>query len=201
MAAFQNDYESDLSDNDEDGGQEVTGWLDEDDPEPEPAPVVVKAPETPKIDVIHKPQYIVKNLDLYFALCELEDFEFESFADEQQEELMKTLVIESYKPGERIITEGDLGNDMYFVVATEDSAHFAEVEVINQNLLAGTEVFLTRLKRGQYFGQKYFLTRRAVSLFFCRFFFNNFYFTFYLLFFVLFRTNVALLFEFPPILR
>lgn len=164
MSAFQNDYESDLSDNDDDGAQEVTGWLDEEDPEPEPEPVkTVKIVEPPKIDVIHKPQYIVKNLDLYFALCELEDFEFENFSDEHQEELMKTLVIETYKPGERIVIEGDLGNDMYFVVATDESAHFAEVEVVNQNILAGTEVFLTRLRRGSYFGQKYFLTRRAVS--------------------------------------
>jgi hypothetical protein len=164
MSAFQNDYESDLSDNDDDGAQEVTGWLDEEDPDPEPEPVkTVKIVEPPKIDVIHKPQYIVKNLDLYFALCELEDFEFENFSDEHQEELMKTLVIETYKPGERIVIEGDLGNDMYFVVATDESAHFAEVEVVNQNILAGTEVFLTRLRRGSYFGQKYFLTRRAVS--------------------------------------
>lgn len=52
---------------------------------------------------------------------------------------------------------------MFIVVATEDTAHYAEVEVVTQNQLAGTEVFLTRLRRGQYFGQKFFLTRRAVS--------------------------------------
>lgn len=59
--------------------------------------------------------------------------------------------------------KSQLGNDLYFVMATEDTAHIAEVEVVNGNLLAGTEVFLTRLHRGQYFGQKFFLTRRAVS--------------------------------------
>jgi hypothetical protein len=178
MSAFQqhNEYESDLSDADADGNNDVTAWLDEDDPEPEmEVEVKVKEPETPKINIVQKPQYIVKHLDLYFALCELEDWEFENFADEAQEELMKSLIIETYSPGDRIIVEGDIGNDMYFVVASEDSAHFAEVEVVNQNQLAGTEVFLTRLRRGQYFGQKFFLTRRAVSL---SFFFSSFFFKF-----------------------
>jgi len=161
MSGFHSD--SDISDEPEDGGQEVTAWLDEDDPEPDPIPII-KVEEPPKINVVHKPQYIVKNLDLFFALCDIEDYEFEHFPDEVQEELMKSLIITTYKPGEKIIIEGDIGNDMYFIIATDDSAHIAEVEVVNQNILQGTEVFLTRLRRGQYFGQKYFLTRRAVSL-------------------------------------
>lgn len=56
-----------------------------------------------------------------------------------------------------------MGGELYIVTATEETADFAEVEVVNGNILEGTEVFLTRLHRGQYFGQKFFLTRRAVS--------------------------------------
>lgn len=169
MAAFQNEFESDMSDDEEEGPQEVSAWLEEEDPEPEPQPVKPVVVEPPKVNVIHKPPYIVKNLDLYFALCELEDWEFEKFPDDAQEEIMKTLQVSTYKPGESIIVEGDIGNDLYFVVATDETAHFAEVEVVNQNLLAGTEVFLTRLRRGQYFGQKFFVTRRAVSFLFYAF--------------------------------
>lgn len=162
MASFNfEDGDSDFSDSDDE--LEITGWIDEEEPEEPVRPVKVVAPPPPKIDVVHKPPYIVNHLDLFYALCELEDWDFEKFPDEQQEEIMKTLVIENFKAGDKIITEGDIGNDLYFVVATEETASFAEIEVVNQNQIAGTEVFLTRLHRGQYFGQKFFLTRRAVS--------------------------------------
>jgi hypothetical protein len=62
-----------------------------------------------------------------------------------------------------VIKEGDGGNEFYIVVATEKTANIAEIEVVTGNLLSGTEVFLTKLHRGQYFGQKYFITRRSVS--------------------------------------
>lgn len=196
MSAFTDSYESDLSDAVE-GSQEVTAWLDEEDDEPEPEPVKKIVVEQPKISVVQKPPYIVKHLDLFFALCELEDWDFERFSDELQEEIMRTLIIEVYQPGDRIIVEGDIGNDMYIIVATEETAHFAEVEVINQNLLAGTEVFLTRLRRGQYFGQKFFLTRRAVRIFH----FYNAYYNEPLVTFSLLRINVERLFEFQQIHR
>lgn len=166
MAAFPAEYDSDLSDEEEEGGQEVSAWLEEEDIE-EDEPVVKKAvvEVQPKIDIVHKTQYIIDNLDLFYALCELEDWEFEKNPDDLQEELMKTLHVEEYKPGESIIVEGDTGNDLYIVVASEETAASAEVEVVNQNILAGTEVFLTRLRRGQFFGQKFFVTRRVVSYF------------------------------------
>lgn len=164
MSAFQDEFESDMSDNDDNNEEEVTAWLDEEDDEIEEEPVKPVVVEVvPKIAFVHKPPYIVNHLDLFFALCEVEDWEFENFTDDVQEEIMKTLILETFKPGDRIIAEGDSGNDLYIVVATEDTSVVAEVEVVNQNLLAGNEVFLTRLKRGQYFGQKYFLTRRSVS--------------------------------------
>jgi hypothetical protein len=162
MAAFNtSDYESDMSD--EGGDEEVLGtWLDEEDPEEEerPKPVIV---EQPKIDIVRKSKYIVENVDLFYALCEVDDWGFVEFTEQMQEDIMKSLVVRSYEPGENIIVEGDGGNDCYIVSASEETAHFAEVEVVTGNILEGTEVFLTRLQRGQYFGQKYFLTRRAVS--------------------------------------
>jgi hypothetical protein len=162
MAAFKtSDYESDMSDEAVDD-EILGGWLDEEDPveEEKPKPVVI---EQPKIDVVRKSKYIVENVDLFYALCEVDDWGFVDFTDQMQEDIMRSLTVRSYAPGENIIVEGDGGNDCYIVSATEDTAHFAEVEVVTGNILEGTEVFLTRLQRGQYFGQKYFLTRRAVS--------------------------------------
>jgi CRP-like cAMP-binding protein len=119
--------------------------------------------EAPKIDVVRKSKYIVKHVDLFYALCEVDDWDFISFPDEQQEELMKALTVKVFAPGENIIVEGDAGGDLFIVSATEETADLEEVEVVNGNILAGTEVFLTKLQRGQFFGQKYFLTRRAVG--------------------------------------
>jgi hypothetical protein len=68
----------------------------------------------------------------------------------------------SVENSELFIVEGDSGGDLFIVSATEDTADLEEVEVVNGNILEGTEVFLTRLQRGQFFGQKFFLTRRAV---------------------------------------
>lgn len=119
--------------------------------------------EAPKNDVVRKSKYIVKHADLFYALCEVDDWDFISFPDEQQEELMKALTVKVFAPGENIIVEGDTGGDLFIVSATEETADLEEVEVVNGNILAGTEVFLTKLQRGQFFGQKYFLTRRVVS--------------------------------------
>lgn len=160
MASFMD------SDSDDDEVNELTSWLDEKDEEP--VVVVKKLPVPAKpARIVPKSPYIVEHKDLFYALCEMEDFEFEKLSDSQQEALMRTLKVESFAAGENIIVEGDTGNDLFIVVATEETADSAEVEVVMQNQQLGTEVFLTRLRRGQYFGQKYFVTRRAVSVFVC----------------------------------
>lgn len=160
MSSFVDDLDSE---SDIEGSQEVSEWLDEDDPEPEPKPakVLAKVESVSKIDVVHKSRYIVENCNLFYALCEVDDLGFEKLPDDEQEKLMKALKVNRYNPGEIVILEGDTGGDMYVVVASDETADTAEVEVVNGNILAGTEVFLTRLHRGQYFGQKFFLTRRA----------------------------------------
>ena len=166
MAGFKkDDYDSDMSEEIQEE-EMLSAWLDEEEPEEDPnakpaKPVVV---EPAKVDVVRKSKYIVDNVDLFYALCEVDDWGFVEFPEHLQEDIMKALTVRSYGPGENIIVEGDGGGDCYIVSASEETAHFAEVEVVNGNILAGTEVFLTRLQRGQYFGQKFFLTRRAVRL-------------------------------------
>lgn len=158
-----NRVDEDDDDDDFNDDEVVDDWLPEEEPEieqPKPPP---KIDTKPKIDIVQKSKYIVDNVDLYYALCEVEDWEFAEKDDAEQEAIMKTMVVEEYKAGQNVIVEGDGGNEFYIVIATEKTAHLAEIEVVNGNLLAGTEVFLTRLHRGQYFGQKYFITRRSVS--------------------------------------
>eukprot|EP01040_Poterioochromonas_malhamensis_P021706 gene21706-26247_t len=126
MAAFQNDIDSDLSDQEE--GAEVTGWLDESDEEEEEPkkPPPIQEDLKMQIDIMLKSAYIIRNADLFYALCDLEDLEFDKMSDEQQEEIMRSLVVETFEPGEIVIKEGDTGNDMYIIVATQESNRTAE---------------------------------------------------------------------------
>jgi hypothetical protein len=159
-----NDDDDDDDDDDESDNEVVDDWLPEEEDEvelPKPPP---KAPAKPKFDTTFKSSYILENLDLYYALCEVDDWEFSEKDDHEQESLMRTIVVDVYKPGESVIKEGDGGNELYIVVSTEKTAQIAEIEVVTGNIQAGAEVFLTRLHRGQYFGQKYFITRRSVFL-------------------------------------
>ena len=96
-------------------------------------------PDGGAIDIIHKSRYIVENLDLFYSLCEVDDWNFASFSDKDQEELMKTLIVEVFSPGQNIICEGDPGGDLFFVIANDELAHIAEVEVVNGNLLEGMQ--------------------------------------------------------------
>eukprot|EP01038_Epipyxis_sp_PR26KG_P005579 gene5579-7704_t len=150
------------SDSDEFDGEDGTmnNWLEEEDPEDVERPQVAVVESQPKISISNKSDYIKENSDLYLALCDVDDFGFVDMPDDEQERLMKTLEVIIFMPGQTIMQEGETTGDVYFVVATESTAHIAEVEVVTGNILAGTEVFLTRQHRGQIFGQKYFITKR-----------------------------------------
>lgn len=99
----RDEYDSDLSEGEGEEGPEITAWLDEEDPE-EDDPTPTKRPSInsvvidPKINIMQKSAYIISHLDLFYALCELEDWEFEKQNDEFQEEIMKTTIVETYKP-------------------------------------------------------------------------------------------------------
>lgn len=153
------------SDSENEGYQDISeSWLDEVDEVDEESAEVKFEEFIPKVDpLLNKSDYIKENADLFFTLCEVDDFGFETFSIELQEQLMRSLKIVPFEPGTNIITEGDNSIDCYIVHATGPTADVAEVEVVTGNILAGTEVRLCSLHRGQYFGQKYFLTKRAVS--------------------------------------
>ena len=54
-----------------------------------------------------------------------------------------------------------MGSDLFIIVASPETALIAAVEVVNAGAVENSEIFLTKLIRGQYFGQKSFLTRRS----------------------------------------
>ena len=72
---------------------------------------------------------------------------------------MRTLEFETYTPNEIIFDEGATSLDMYFIISSENGCD-PEVEVVKKTE-DGQEKALTRLMKSQYFGQKYFLTKRV----------------------------------------
>lgn len=152
---------SDIDDDWEDDDMIVTEWLSDDEVELQDSKN--NSPkETLKKFTFPDSEYIKENTDLYLSLLEVKDLQFEGIPTAKQEELMKTLIIEQFNPGDIIFRQNELSFEMYFVVASEETAKVAEVEVIQST--DGSDKSLTRLLRGQLFGQKYFLTKITVRI-------------------------------------
>ena len=186
MTSLLDDGDFDFDDDDDDGslGEIDHNWLESEDPELvedldiEKEKKLEESLKETRVSTIQKSQYIIDNKDLFYALCEVEDWEFKDMDDEVQEETMKSLELQTYQPGENIIVEGTEGSEFYIVVASEETAAYAEVEVVKktdkwesqQNNVSfedqkeGTnstaEEFITRMRHGAIFGHKRFITRR-----------------------------------------
>ena len=155
--------DSDVSDvyADEDLGNEggISNWLEEPDDDIIPSE---EEKETKPHYEIPDNEYIKSHLELFFALIEVEDLGFFTLSESSQEDLMRSLTVERYLPGQVLFEEGSSSMEMYFVVGSDDLINIGEVEVVKK-MDDGTEKVLTRLSKGQYFGQKYFVTKRWVS--------------------------------------
>lgn len=108
-------------------------------------------------------EYMTSNRGVYLMLCSVEDLNFEESSLARREELMRSLEIVMFQPGHIVFEEGDSSSDMFFVVECEDPRVEPFVEVTKKNEGESNEKLLTRLTKGQYFGQKYFLTKRSVK--------------------------------------
>mmetsp|Transcript_20171 Transcript_20171/g.19484 ORF Transcript_20171/g.19484 Transcript_20171/m.19484 type:complete len:2393 (+) Transcript_20171:111-7289(+) len=159
-----NEDDSDFSDfeaDDYDLEDEIVNnnWLNEANEEELSTPVPTSFfSDMLKGKTAHQRAYVTNNSDLYRALCEVESLEFSSLVAAIQIVLMKSLVVQRFQPGEKIFSENEMSLPFYFVVASEETADTAEVEVLKD--AGGSEKLMTRLRRGQYFGQKYFLTKQ-----------------------------------------
>eukprot|EP01035_Chromulina_nebulosa_P018133 gene18133-23787_t len=149
--------ESDLSDvyEEDDFGNEQDinfNWLEEIDEE-----TIQDTVQVPGIDIPDN-EYIMENTYFFLGLCEVEDLNFVQLPVMRQEELMRSLIIERYAPSQVVFEEGSSSSDMYFIIGCEDPLQSPEVEVVKME--DDKEKVLTRLSKGQYFGQKFFLTKR-----------------------------------------
>ena len=105
--------DSDISDIDDDWKNDdmvVSEWISD---EEEEQPKIVKPKELDPGAKLPASEYIQANADLYLSLLEVKDLHFESMSVEKKEELMKTLVIEKFNPGEVIFKQHELSFDMY----------------------------------------------------------------------------------------
>ena len=124
----------------------------------------------PQIVTEQQSKYISENRDLFQALCEVSGFNFQQRSEADQEKLMRTIELLTFKPEENVITDGEMSNAFYFVVATEATAAEEAIEIVYFNTQTKSEVFLTLLQRGKHFGEKYFINRVSVGLWFDRLF-------------------------------
>lgn len=99
--------------------------------------------------------YSEDQANLVLALNEVDLLEFESMDQPMKMLLMDSLIIRTYEPGAIIITEGSTERlSCFFVVASAQSAEVAEVELSRKGRC------FTNLKRGQIFGEKFFVTQQ-----------------------------------------
>lgn len=132
-------------------GDLVEDWLEQEE-EVVVTPVKVAKP-TKRIP---NDPYIHQNVSVYESLCEIDDLRFQELTVRAQIDLMKSLELIKAPPGTDIIKEGENTNDLYFLLASAETADTEELEVIRN--VDGADKFITSLRRGQYFGQKYFVT-------------------------------------------
>ena len=140
-----------ISDDGEEGGHQC-------DTDGSPKMVEIDSPNihSPQYVLVPDSVYILENLTLFHAMCCIEDLHFSSLEVSNQEKLMKSVKVESYRPGDYILREGEHSAvcDFFFVVSTAICHHdMAVVEVVKRDKV------ITRLFCGAVFGEKCFLTR------------------------------------------
>lgn len=155
---FEDEEEDEMSDLDDDmmDGEKIRDWFDEDEEEliPTTQHSVIKN-EIPD-DVFMK-----NNVDLFFALCDIDVWDFGAIPYSQQIEIMSTLTITTYHKSENVYVEKDSHSESFFIViASEETCAFAEL-----NVFRDSESSITKLKRGHIFGFKYFLVKQSVCQF------------------------------------
>jgi hypothetical protein len=153
--------EDEMSDFDDDDyeNEATTDWCEEED---EPYEEVEKAPVVEKIKVTDP--FLLEHIDTFMALLDNEDLNFDKIEYHRQVEMIKSLDITTYQHGEVVCNDDDVDAVPFFIIiATEKTAKVAEVEVIRKSEDKQSKV-VSRIKRGQVVGQKFFLYKQAVRV-------------------------------------
>jgi CRP-like cAMP-binding protein len=163
----RNKLESSDDSSDDDLGENLdTNWLDDVDPEQEAlaelerAMMATQRRPSYQIQMVREKgdyRYSADQANLILALNEVDGLGFAALADELQHQLVESTVVRTYEPGELIMAEDTLPEAMplFLVVASASTATTAEVDLMRKGKV------VTRLKRGDLFGQRFFLTRQV----------------------------------------
>ena len=163
----RNKLESSDDSSDDDLGENLdTNWLDDVDPEQEAlaelerAMMATQRRPSYQIQMVREKgdyRYSADQANLILALNEVDGLGFTALADELQHQLVESTVVRTYEPGELIMAEDTLPEAMplFLVVASASTATTAEVDLMRKGKV------VTRLKRGDLFGQRFFLTRQV----------------------------------------
>jgi hypothetical protein len=143
------------------GSEEFTDWLEEEDEEVTEIDDVNIIMTTDEANQALDP-FFIDHIDLYEALCEMEDLNFATLPFPKQVELVQSISISIYRPGELIFSENEV-DSAYFGIVTADrkTSKVAEVDFLKNE--ENAPKFVARLRRGQIFGHKYFLTKEKVN--------------------------------------
>ena len=133
----------------------VSDWLGEEEPETAAAEKEHSNSNVKVSTAISQSAYIREHLDEFNALCEVEDLDFASNPVKEMENIISTMTVTRFLPGEFVFKEGEESSDLYIVIADQQTAHKAFVEVVREDKV------ITRLYRGNYFGQMQFLTHQS----------------------------------------
>jgi hypothetical protein len=150
------DFDDDILDN-----EDTTNWLDDEDDEEEidyskVQPVIHK--------IVPTNTFLISHIDTFYALSEMEDLNFNHLPLHEQSTLIDSIKVSTYKPGDFIFKEDDIDStQLFIVIATEDTAKYAEVEILKK--IDEEQKLITRLRRGHVFGHKYFLFKELVRSF------------------------------------
>jgi len=112
---------------------------------------------TSDIDLFLRAEVVVSATRMKLVRDAVDGLGFAALADELQHQLVESTVVRTYEPGELIMAEDTLPEAMplFLVVASASTATTAEVDLMRKGKV------VTRLKRGDLFGQRFFLTRQV----------------------------------------
>lgn len=141
-----------MSDIDENGDEELVDWIEEASDNGDFSMASIVAPVQ---NLDPNPENLsTDELQLKSELRKVEDLRFDTLPISDQLEIIRSLEVQYFSPGEHIVTEGDDATGFYLVLGPTS----AEVEVVKKS-----KGLITHLKQGKCFGEKFFISRREAK--------------------------------------
>jgi serine/threonine protein kinase/CRP-like cAMP-binding protein len=146
-----------MSDIDE-TGDDVVDWMEEANDDEESALSAETAAPAPVPVEDNEDGLTAGELQLRSELRKVEDLRFDTLPHGDQLEIIRSVEVQVFAPGEDIVIEGDEAsgeNGAFYVILGPATA---EVEIVKKN-----KGLMTHLKQGKCFGEKFFISRREAT--------------------------------------